>query len=320
MGTYTFAVPIVYAAQSNNTYAAKRIYKIGECEDTLIPNTEADLWCKNLCGNDEPYYNPFIKGDKIYVQYKSDNSELWKVLVKIYDGSTNEQIASDGLVTTQAGKDDNGNSYLNLLIDTTDMPVSCWYYKVILFDCDVDVPTYEACVNAALANGDSEEVAEYNCSVTLCGAGVSEIISEPYKEVTCEKTILITGSYKTFDCNGNYYGDLQVGDTTEANIYKSEIRVPGEIFKEKYNFQQTIVENEKQRSLQLAGYRLLTYKLPPYVVDKMAVCFNSKTTTIDGTVCENFQEMAKNNEDGQMWIINSTFTSHCDEINFVCTN
>lgn len=320
MGTYTYTETVVYTPQSNNTYAAKRIYKIGECTDTLIPNTEADLWCKNLCGNDEPYYNPFIKGDKIYAQFKSDNSELWKVLVKIYDGSTDEQIASDAYVTIQEGKDSNDNSYLNLVIDTTNIPVSCWYYKVLLFDCDVNTELYNDCVAAALGGGATPEEAEYSCSVELCGEGVSEIISEPYKEVTCEKTILISGTYPGKDCNGNYYDELQVGDTTEANIYKAEIRVPGEIFKEKYNFQQTIVENDKQRSKQLAGYRLLTYKLPPYVVDKMAVCFNAEETYIDGTLCEQFSELAKNNEDGQMWIINSTFISTCDEINFVCTN
>lgn len=321
MGNYKFNVPIVYAPQTNSSFTAKRTYKIRECKESLTANNAADLWCNNLCSQDEKYCNPFILGDKLYFQYFNDSTSYWKVLPKLINFADDSVIPSAAMITTQTGKDAAGNNYLNFVVDIPqDFAVECFYIKIYLFACDVNELSYQACYNAAIGSGKTPEEAELECSITLCGPGVSEIISEPYCLVKCEKTILVEGFYPKYDCNGNYYGDLSSGTppATVANIYKPQIRIPGEIAKESFSFDSVIVNNKKQKSTQSQVFRLYTPKIPPYVADKLAVIFNSEKLIIDGQEYRPSEELTKNNEVGQMWIINTLITKNCEQISFNC--
>lgn len=320
MGTYIYNETVVYTPENNETYAAKRSYKIRPCQNTLIPNNQADLWCNNLCSQDEEYCNPFVKGDKIYFQYFSDNSTLWKVLPKIYDTNTGLIIPSVAYITTQSGTDANGNAYLNLVIDTLNLPIDCFYLSVYLFACEVNPVQYTTCYNDAIAGGATPEEAEFDCSVYLCGEGVSQIISEPYCARPCEKTLLLEGIYPAYDCNGKYYGQLSVGSppSIQASIYKAQIRIPAELNKQAFSFTNTVVNGNKQSSKQKTVYQLLTPLLPPYVAEQIAVCFNAKQVFVNGMEFDSGPDLTKNNDEGQMWLINAKLTSDCQEINFTC--
>ena len=286
----------------------------------MLFRSQADLWCNNLCSQDEAYCQPFVKGDKIYFQYFNDNTAFWKVLPKLFDAVTDEQIASDAYITTQTGLDSNGSSYFNIVIDTTSLPIDCFYMKVFLFNCEVNEALYDACVLAHVALGETQEEAEFNCSIEYCGEGVTEIQSEPFCAIPCEKTLLIEGVYPGYDCNGNFYGDLQVGTppVTATNLFKLSFRIPAELVKENFGFTTTIVNNTKQKSTQTDAYVLRSLLLPPYVAEMLATAFNAKQLFIDGVEYDSGVEIAKNNDEGQMWIINTQVTKKCSEINFNC--
>lgn len=318
MGQYTYNVPITYGAQDNKSYTAKRTYKIAECGDTLVASNADALWCNNLCSQDEKYCNPFVVGDKIYFQFRNDTVEYWKILPKIFNGTTGEIIASAGLVTMETGTDANDNYYLNIIVDTTTMPVNCWYLKTFLFACDVNELLYQACYDAAILAGETPEEAEFNCSVELCGPGVTENISEPYCAHACDKTLLIKGTYPYKDCRGNYYGSFE-DDYFATNSYKCEIRIVAELIKQSFNFDSIIVNNNKQKTTKKDVYQLLgNLMVPPYVAEKIADCFNAQELYIDGVAYDNGPQIEKNNDIGQMWVINTQVTKNCEQINFDC--
>lgn len=316
MGIYTYNVNVTYTPQNNNSFTAKRNYNINSCKDSLVGNNEAELWCNNLCAQDEKYCNPFIKGDKLYFQYFSDNTSFWKILPKLFDGATGLVIPSDAYITTETGADVNGNNYLNLIIDTTNIPIECFYLSVYLFNCsDVNEELYLTCVENAILSGATPEAAELSCSIIFCGDGVSQIFTEPYCLVKCENTLLIEGEYTSYDCNGNYYKPFVAPST---NSFKAQIRITAELVQQNFGFNTTIVNRNKQKSTQTDVYNLLTGKVPPYVAEKLALCFNAQKLFIDGVEYDNGPEIAKNNEVGQMWIINAQVTKQCSELSFNC--
>lgn len=319
MGTYQYTVPVVYSAQDNYSHTAKRTYKIRDCAETLVSTNEADLWCNQKCSQDENYYQPFVVGDKIYFQFTNNNTAYWKVLPKIINSITGAVIPSESLITTQTGTDADDNNYFNLVIDTTTITAECWYLKIYLFECEVNDALYSDCVAASISGGATEEEAELECSIELCGEGVTEFISEPFKLEECNNTLLIEGVYPKFDCNGKYYDVLTVGDTPDvANIFRLKFRIPAELFEQNYSFESTLINNEKQSSTQRKVYQMLTQKLPPYVVEQVAAAFNAKEFYIDGEQYVPGAELQRNTETGLMWILNPQVSKICDNINFGC--
>lgn len=317
MGTYSYAVSVDLTPEDTLTFAAKRNYKIKECNDSLVSN-EAGLWCNNLCGQDEAYCNPFVKGDKIYFQYFADTA-FWKVLPKIYDDATGLIIPSEAYITKELGIDINGNFYLNVILDTTDLPIDCFSMQTYVFVCEPNELTYDACVLNAISLGATPEEAELECSITVCGSGTSIVYSEPYCSIPCERSILLEGIYPTKDCNGQFYGAFEPNILySPTNSHKLQIRIPAELIKENFQFVSTVVNNNKQKSTQTDVYLLKSVKIPPYVAEKIATCFNAKQLFIDGIEYISGAEVTKNNDFGQMWIINNQLTKKCSEINFTC--
>lgn len=317
MGQYTYNEPIVYAAQDNKTYATKRTYKIAECGETLTANNASDLWCNNLCSQDEKYCNPFVAGDKIYFQFRNDTVNYWKILPKIHNGTTGELIPSDAYVTTETGTDENDNYYMNVIVDTSILPIDCWYLKIYLLECEVNETLYNNCVADAIAGGATPEQAEFECSIDLCGAGVTEWISEPYCAHPCDETLLIEGVYPVKDCEGNYYGLFQ-DDYFATNSFKYQVRIVGELIKQSFNFDTVIVNKKKQKSTKKDVYQLTSLKIPPYVAERIANCFNAEELYINGVAYDSGAQIEKNNEFGQMWIINTQVTKDCSQISFNC--
>jgi hypothetical protein len=187
-----------------------------------------------------------------------------------------------------------------------------------LFNCTPNEIIYDACVATKIGEGKTPEEAELECSIQVCGSGVSQIFTEPYCRVKCENTILIEGYYPGHDCNGNYYGEFTTDIGVAPNDFKAQIRLIAELVKENFIFTKTVVNNKNQTSTQTDSFALRTGLVPPYVADKIALCFNAKELYIDDIEYIAGAEFEKNNEQGQMWVVNTQVNKKCSEINFKC--
>lgn len=318
MAKYTYTINKATVLQDNRTYANKRIFKIKECENTLIQNNLTDLWNENLCGQDEAYCQPWVEGDRIYFQYRNDRDESFTKIVKLINKETGEIISTPLSVTTEDGVDANGTSYLNVIIDTTNLEICCFYLRISLFFCDVDPTLLANCIASQADSPLSADTIFYNCMVSLCGEeNIVEVFSEPYCKVICEDTLLIQGTYPKYDCDGGYHGPFDE-DYNPDNSYTLSIRVVGEINQENFQIAETIVNDDKTASKMTSTYRLMTPKIPPYVARQIANCFNAQVLTIDGIEYKRGVAVEKNNDQGNMWIINSQLLRICDDINFTC--
>lgn len=322
MGKYTYTVNTSIGAQDNGTYANKRIFTIKACENTLIANNLSDLWNENLCAQDEAYCQPWVPGDKLYFQFRNDRDESSTKIIDLINKDTGEIISSTGMITTEEGVDAEGTSYYNVIIDTTNLEICCFYMRLTSFFCDVDPTLLANCITDATSpdnpNPKTLAQATYDCMVQLCNEeNIEEIFTEPYCRVICEETVLIEGTYPKYDCDLNYYG-LFDSDYFPTNSYKCQVRVMGEINKQSYNITETILNEEKQASKMNSVYKLLTPKIPPYVANQIANCFNAQHLYIDGVEYKRGVVIEKNNDVGNMWIINTDLQRICDTINFLC--
>lgn len=318
MGKYTYLINTATGAQDNRTYANKRVYTIKPCENTLIENNLDDLFNNNLCSQDEAYCQPFVTGDKLYLQFRNDRDESVVKIVSLIDKETGAIITSTGMITTEDGIGPDETSYYNVIIDTTNLEQCCFYVRITLFFCTVDPTLLANCITTAVDGGATLAQATYDCMVELCNEeNIEEIFTEPFCRVICEDTILIEGYYPKYDCDSNYYG-LFDSDYFPTNSYKCQVRIPGELSKQSYSITETIVNEEKQASKMNSVYKLLTPKIPPYVANQIANCFNAERLYIDGVEYKRGVVIEKNNDVGNMWIINTDVQRICDTINFLC--
>lgn len=322
--SYLYNASLAQTPEDNRTYARKRIYKVKECEDTLTPNNLEALWNCNLCGQDDAYYQPFVKGDIFSFQYRRDVPPGF-VAYQIIDASTDEPIVNDdqtqiGLqpfLTIEEGQDEQATSFINVIVDTTNLPLDCWYLRTTLFNCEPDEELLEECITEQMNQGMNQEQAEFHCWTELCEGHIEEVLTEPFKLVKCERTIKIEGYYPKYDCDGNYYGEF-VDDYFPTNSFKPIVRIPGEVVQDAYAFIETIVDEEKTGSKQTAKYKLLSQKLPPYVVAQLARIFNSKYVLIDDVKYLRGITLTKNNDEGQMWMLREDIFIDCEKIDFNC--
>ena len=66
----TYNVPLTITAESNETLIAKKVIRVIDCGTDTENTNLCAMWNNTRCSNDSLYCNPFIKGDKIYFQYK----------------------------------------------------------------------------------------------------------------------------------------------------------------------------------------------------------------------------------------------------------
>lgn len=319
MPTYEFNIPISYVQQSDETFINKRNYLIKECvrfEDI----DKSSLWNANKCANDDCYCNLFKRGDKLYLQFKS-NELISHSIIELLNNSDDTPVVGNGggpIFNLENGEDIDHNSYGNVIINTANTNSKCFYVKLRIYTCTPDPALLQTCIDLKLAEGKTQEQAEFECFEQFCSLEQKKIIfSEPYCEIgPCEQdTILIEGFYPKFDCNGNYYAPFIGGG---VNSFKPSVRIRGEVTQTDYDFEETLINRKRIKSRQVRAYSFRTEKVPPYIVDLIAVCFNSMTLTIDGIEYQKAVKLSKNFDEGRMWILNTTLTRECDEIDFGC--
>lgn len=318
MGTYTYTINTIGSQQDGKSYTGKRVFKIKACENSFIQNNLDELWNNNLCAQDEAYCQPWVAGDKLYFQFTNDRDESFSKIVKLINKETGAIISTPGIITTQDGFDENGTAYYNVIVDTTNIDICCFYLRVSLFFCEPDPSLLSTCITTGTDQGKSLDQATYDCMVEFCNEeNIVEVFSEPFCKVICEPTLLIQGTYPKYDCDSGYHG-LFDDDYNPDNSYTLSFRIPGEINQENYQIAETIVNEDKTASKMTSSYRLMTPKIPPYVARQIANCFNAQVLTIDGIEYKRGVAVEKNNDQGNMWIINSQLLRICDNIDFTC--
>lgn len=397
--SFDYSYPVSAVVSDNESYTTKGLLILKECASG-VPNGCEGLWNQNLCGSDEYYAQPFVRGDKLYLQFHFDKLTYTTLQFFIVDCTTLEETEISGAVgTVQECQTDSREYFQNVEIDTTNLP-KCFYVKVKLYDC---VPGLPAFATSYISNPKSEQLvtltytldgtpvgpvtldtndlvttqanfqaalsaafpgftgtvtwfagpttwqiqvitttpgtAYIGMSPTLlvfvvggllgttpgtfaqmgeedpCPEPVAEHCSEPYQEVRCEEeTLVIESTYPKTDCFGNFYNTTQ---DCATNIFINRYRIPGELIQDGYDFIQTKTADIDVSVTTRRRYTLLLPKLPPYVVDRIAIAFGGQEFKIDGTIYEGNIKIDKDFEYGRSWIVKTTLFRECS-LDFGC--
>jgi hypothetical protein len=314
--SFTYAVPIAYTPEDDETYIYRTIIKCLPCQP-IPQNDLSSLWNCTRCGNDDNYCTPVEDGDIIYLQLLVNNPDVTLYTIFVYDAAGN--IVESGAATNIYNVQDelDGNNYLNINIDASLIDSDCFYFSVYSFECPLSFFSgVSECVAVRMETfGESYSQASHTCLLAACDV-YNVYFTDMYCKQPCGDTILIEGQYPKYDCDSNFYGVPY--NQSAATQHKLKFRIPATIELVEYSFTNTIVNNKKTRSTQGENWLFRTQKIPPYVVQQIAKAFNSKTLLIDGVEYIPSNKLTKNFEEGRMWIVQETLTTQCDEINFTC--
>lgn len=312
--TYFCDISGAITPEDNETYINYVERQLVTCDDIPL-NTNKDFWNCNLCGSDEKYSQPVIAGDVVREQIGINTNTYATYKAYLVNGDTDTVIDDTNGISIESFSDEFGNTYLNITVNVDNVGADCFYWKIYAFETEIDETVLTACIALNTLQGVPVKQTEIECAIVQ-SAEYQTFYSETYRltDEDCEDTILISGTYPKYDCDGNFYGSAEYGE----NTHKIITRIPAVLEKSEYNFEETLVFNTRRTSKQSATYNLRTYKLPPYVVAKLAKIFNSQKITIDGIDFKSGVKLAKNFTDGKMWIIDTTLTTDCDEIDFLC--
>ena len=310
---YNCDVSTALTPEDNETYINSIELKLVTCDDIPL-NTSANFWNCNICGSDEKYWQPVITGDTLREQIAINTNTYKTFKAFLFDSASDEPLADNSGITIATFTDAQGNTYMNITIDADSVTSDCFYWKIYGFETEINESTLTTCIDDRLP-GVSATQAEIDCCIAQ-SADYTEFYSEEYQKVdaNCTDTLLISGHYTKYDCDGNYYGEAETGTNTHALSF----RIEANIEQSEYGFEETQVFNTRRSSKQTAVYNLKTGKIPPYMVAKLAKAFNSQYVTIDGLQYKRGVKLSKNFDEGKMWIIDTTLQRECDEIDFLC--
>jgi hypothetical protein len=318
-----YIYPLPSVAETNDTLIGKTLIRVLDCSTNIKTNELCGLWNFNKCPSDREYCQPFVEGDIIYNQFFTPKNYYHYTFLHIIDVSTGEDIVTAiNPLTTEVGVDKNNNKFLNIMIDTSKLDnIECIYFKFIGYTCEfkgTELTEFNACVAALVAEGKTTSQAREICLTSFCPDGQEIFYSEPYCKVKCQNTILVKGYYPNYDCNGNFYGTFTSGSTT--NSFIPQVRLFGTIEPTQFDIEETLIGSKRKSSKLLETFLLRTKRIPYYVAQQLSNIFASKTITVEGVDYTKAINLAKNNDEGSMWIISSTLVKECSEINFTCDN
>jgi hypothetical protein len=316
-----YNVPLTVTAESNETLIAKKTIRVIDCGTSSENTNLCAMWNNTRCTNDSLYCNPFVKGDTIYFQYKYSKEQALinnGHRIQLMDSETGLPLTvPEGTIVKQTLIDENETYYLNILIDTTNLVQTCFYLMVQFLTCNLteeETEEAETCVSDLEIEDVTDPIILEECYNQFCAVSYS-VYSEPYCKVACEDTIMIEGVYTNYDCDGLYYKSTN----TTTNLYKSAIRVFGEISPNQFDIEEVVVDQDERKSTTMVEtFTFMTKRIPYYVARKIANIFASKEIYVDGNMYKRAVNLSKNNEEGTMWIIKTTLVQRCGEINFTC--
>ena len=323
METCKYTYDLVGAIETNNSYIGKKVIRVLDCQNNISLNELCGLWNYNKCPNDKWYCQQFVTGDIIYKQFITPRNYFNYGFIHLIDVATGEDIVSYASpLTYEFGYDKNDNLFSNIMIDTNLIDeTKCFYIKIVNFSCNlrgVILTEFNDCVSALEGEGKTTSEAQETCLTNLCPDSMAVYYSEPYCKVTCENTILVQGEYPNYDCNGNFYGTFTSGSST--NSFIPQVRLFGTVEPTQFDIEETLINNKRKSAKRMETFLFRTKRIPYYVAQQLSNIFASKTITIDGVEYLRAINITKNNDEGSMWIVNSTLVQECDEINFTCDN
>ncbi len=318
---YIYSLPSV--AETNDTMIGKTLIRVLDCTTNVDPNELCGLWNYNKCPVDADYCQPFVKGDIIYRQFFVPKNYYSYLFLHIVDVATGEDIVTvQNPLTTENGVAPNFNEYRNIIIDTSKLDnIECFYFYFTGYTCvfeGEELTEFNACVAALVAGGKTTNEAREICLTSFCPEGEEKFYSEPFCKVKCQNTILVEGEYPNYDCNGNFYGTFTSGSAT--NSYKPQVRLFGSIESTQFDVEEVVINKKRKSAKKLETFLFRTKRIPYYVAQQLSNIFASKTITVEGVEYQRSLNLAKNNDEGTMWIVSTTLVQECDEIDFTCDN
>jgi len=311
---------------------------IGDCSrlfvgDGLVLCNCSDSVNCNLCGNDQPFWNPVEFGDTFTFQFQQP----------VFYHTPN-----DGWTSSQNLFDRIGMSYFEIRSCCDDELIE---FEPAMFN-DFVLNQYVGEFETSAYNGtttqnyieqiefDLSAIAAYMISVLnidacfyfkFCFSKVDQSIndlqrypelmdcfcSEPFKYQTCEndkRSILIESFYSSTDCFGMYYGNNFSGVFGGNQfVYSNRLRVPAYFENDSFQITKSIIESSRKTTgTQICeSWTMKTFPLPQPFAKKLINIIAGADVMIDGREY-NFQgEIAKNNETGTRWWADIKF-EHCD--------
>ena len=324
MSSCNFTYDLATTPESNETLIGKTVIRVLDCSNNISANELCGLWNFNRCPSDKDYCQPYVVGDMIYKQFFNPRKYYSYSFIHVIDAATGtDAVVYSTPYSIEQGYDKNDNLFTNLFIDTNKLPnTNCFYFKIVGFKCRFKEPeeieAFAQCVKDLKDLGYSTAEAKEICLTDTCAESMDVIYSEPYCKVTCQNTILVEGFYPNYDCNGNFYGTFTSGSAT--NSFKPQLRLMGSVEPNQYDIEETLTNRKRISARKIETFQFRTKRVPYYVAQQLSNIFASKTVTVDGTEYLRAINITKNNDEGTMWIVNSTLLQECNEINFTCDN
>lgn len=300
MSTYTYTYPLPGGGTTyNNSYTTKKLFTPLDCSLDTILGDCGDSWNDTKCANDSFYCNPYAEGDFLYFQFKYSGLIRQRTFtveaVRCPDGAST--ILTEGFhYTLEEGNGPGRKNYQNFKIITGRMPYDCFILKFYVEGCPISYTDEGPCPRTVVL-------------ATWC--------TDQYCPVKCdEETLLLEAEYVKYDCFGHYYAPFITGSPT--NSHKSQVRIRAELFKEAFNFEETLIGDEVSRKDLKTKYTLMGHEqVPPYIAERIAETFGGRYLYIDSVKYENGVNIEKNNDQGQSWIVKTTVFGNCEN-NFSC--
>lgn len=303
--TVTYSLSDTFSHTRYQNMIIQDKFGLGVNDGLLIPAT-TESWNCNRQANDMEYINLVSNADTLYFHfqfpdYVNDNPQAptvgwftggaYLIKAELYDfsDSLNASPMTDWGAYF-AGWGSKGFSFQNLTVNIDDIPLSCFYFKF------------------SVMGQDSE---------------VFEFFTEPFKKITCEKTVLIESTYRAKDNFGYYHGAPTAYLGNSDDPFTIKFRIEAELLQESGDIQRKEIKNEFGRSMVVSTNTLELWKLrcrpmPPYMANRLINAFAGETIKVEGIEFIRAKNVNKNNDVSRMWIPEIDLEKEKDQIRFEC--
>jgi len=291
----------------------------------------SDSWNCNLCGNDTPFFVPYVDGDLYTFQFQQQIKvkEITPTLGWTYPGLESpyetgvcsfeifsccndkplrvsewglfKTIVAQGYVGSFEQTGYNGES-ITVPIQQLQLDLGA------IFEAMQNQGIQDDCFYFKFCFATRADALPIGAQICFC--------SEPFKRVPCENKnpgVVVSSLYGNQDCFGLYYGTQATANWGTVFQYENTIRVPAAFEQTNFQLTKTIIEtsNKTTGSQVCENWALNSYGLPQRFVKLLATIFAGANVQVDGVEYQTQGEIAKNNEIGTRWFIEQNF-EHCE--------
>jgi len=279
-----------------------------------------DSWNCNLCGNDAPFWLPFIDGDLYMFQFQQSVNESatngW------YNGNNSGAVASFDILPCCGTE---------IRIDWLD------YFDQIVFQSfvgkygitthdqqQIEIPIQQiqfdlnAIAQILIANGIDPCFSiqfDFATSGTFPDPAEKQTYcSEPFKLISCnEPTVLIESEFTKTDCFNFYYGENWIDEIGTPFPYENKIRIPASFEQTNFQISKNVIESTRRAvSSELCEtWTLNSYALPPRMAKIVANIMTGANIKVNNQPFTFTGDIPKNNDISTRWYISANF-ENCD--------